>query len=273
METYTNIHNLVSDNITGSGITNAYLLTGSTGSVLIDTGWKSDEQSERIINYINKLNCAALKYIIVTHRHPPHWGNAEFVKRQTDASIISTTIEAPYINDYFENYKVDIEIDDSFAIDLGNFQISVMKTPGHTSGTLAVLEKQNKYLFPGDTIMEIGTSVINPEDGKIADYLKTIENFIKIKPHVIFPGQGNPITETYSKLSSLITHRKEREQEIINLLKQKESSVDDLFAQIYENLSEWLTHLAKNQITSHLIKLEDEGKVTKNQNMYKIIDF
>ena len=100
-----------------------------------------------------------------------------------------------------------------------------------------------------------------------------IDNFIKIEPKVIFPGQGDPVTETYDKLTSLITHRSDREQEILNLLKQKESSVDDLFEQIYENLSEWLSHLAKNQITSHLIKLEDEGKVTKDQNMYKLLDF
>ena len=53
MEIYPNIHNIVSENKTGQGITNAYLVTGTTGSVLIDTGWKSDEQSERIINYIN----------------------------------------------------------------------------------------------------------------------------------------------------------------------------------------------------------------------------
>ena len=273
MQIYPNIHNIVSENKTGQGITNAYLVTGTTGSVLIDTGWKSNEQSERIISYINKINCASLKYIIITHRHPPHWGNAEFVKKHNDAIIISTDIEAPYINDYFENYKVDIEIDDNLDIDLGNFQISVMKTPGHTSGTLAVFEKENKYLFPGDTIMEKGTSVINPGDGKIADYLETIENFIKIEPKVIFPGQGDPVTETYDKLTSLIAHRTDREQEIVNLLKQKEYSVDELFAQIYENLSEWLSHLAKNQITSHLIKLEDEGKVTKDQNMYKLIDF
>ena len=102
MEIYPNIHNIVSENKTGQGITNAYLLTGTTGSVLIDTGWKSDEQSERIISYINKIDCATLKYIIVTHRHPPHWGNSEFVKRHNDATIISTDIEAPYINDYFE---------------------------------------------------------------------------------------------------------------------------------------------------------------------------
>ena len=159
MEIYPNIHNIVSENKTGQGITNAYLVTGTTGSVLIE-------------------------YIIVTHRHPPHWGNSEFVKKLTDAAIISTDIEAPYINDYFENYKVDIEIDDNFDIDLGNFQISVMKTPGHTSGTLAVFEKENKYLFPGDTVMGKGTSVINPEDGKIADYLETIENFIKIERHL-----------------------------------------------------------------------------------------
>ena len=273
MEIYPNIHNIVSENKTGQGITNAYLVTGITGSVLIDTGWKSDEQSERIISYINKINCASLKYIIITHRHPPHWGNAEFVKRHNGAAIISTEIEAPYINDYFENYKVDIEIDDNLDIDLGNFQISVMKTPGHTSGSLAVFEKENKYLFPGDTVMGKGTSVINPEDGKIADYLETIENFIKIEPKVIFPGQGDPVTETHDKLTSLIAHRSDREQEIVNLLKQKESSVDDLFEQIYENLSEWLSHLAKNQITSHLIKLEDEGKVTKDQNMYKLLNF
>ena len=123
MEIYPNIHNIVSENKTGQGITNAYLVTGTTGSVLIDTGWKSDEQSERIINYINKIDCTTLKYIIVTHRHPPHWGNSEFVKKLTDAAIISTDIEAPYINDYFENYIVDIPILKYFVNLISTFEV------------------------------------------------------------------------------------------------------------------------------------------------------
>jgi len=44
-------------------------------------------------------------------------------------------------------------IDDGFIFDLGDIQLQVISTPGHTNGSICLLDKTHRLLFSGDTIM------------------------------------------------------------------------------------------------------------------------
>jgi hypothetical protein len=48
--------------------------------------------------------------------------------------------------------------------------------------------------------------------------------------------------------------------------------VDDLFRTIYPGLAARLGHLARNQILSHLAKLENEGRVSANGERFTCLD-
>jgi hypothetical protein len=112
--------------------------------------------------------------------------------------------------------------------------------------------------------------VVNPGEGEITLFLETMTKFMRYDPAVMYPGQGPVITNPQAKLQELVQHRREREAQIVDLLKQGPKSVDDLFRAIYTGLDERLGHLARNQIRSHLIKLEREGRVSASGEIYQV---
>jgi glyoxylase-like metal-dependent hydrolase (beta-lactamase superfamily II) len=118
--------------------------------------------------------------------------------------------------------------------------------------------------------MGSGSSVVNPGEGEISHYLQTLNKFLRYDPVVIYPGQGPVVTDPRGKINALIEHRKEREQQIVALLAQAPYSVDQIVATLYTGLREGLQHLAKNQVKSHLIKLEKEHKVIVEGDMYRL---
>ena len=159
---------------------------------------------------------------------------------------------------------------DGETLHLGDMTLEFVHAPGHTYGSLAVFLRERKALFAGDNVMGTGTSVVNPGEGEIALYLQTMEKFMRYDPAVIYPGQGPVVTSPRAKLQELIQHRREREAQIVTLLAQGPKSVDDLFRTIYSGLNERWSHLARNQIRSHLLKLENEGRVSASGQLYHV---
>jgi glyoxylase-like metal-dependent hydrolase (beta-lactamase superfamily II) len=237
----------------------------------VDTGWDRPGEAQARIDYWHGVGRPPLKGIVVTHRHPPHWGNAPALQNATGAPIISTAAEKEAIEAGMVGAAVNKVAQDGETLRLGDTTIEFVHAPGHTYGSLAVFIRENKALFAGDNVMGTGTSVVNPGEGEIALFLQTMEKFMRYDPAVIYPGQGPVITSPRAKLQELIRHRQEREEQIVDLLRQGPKSVDELFGTIYSGLNERLSHLARNQIRSQLIKLESEGRVSRSGQSYDLV--
>lgn len=270
MEVAPGIHNVLTEPAPASGITNTYLIVGTGGAIWVDTGWDREGQAQARIDYWHKVGSPQLKGIVVTHRHPPHWGNAPAIQKVTGAPIISTAAEKEAIEERMAGAKVGKVVQDGETLRLGNITIEFVHAPGHTYGSLAVFMREARALFTGDNVMGSGTSVVNPGEGEIALFLQTMEKFMRYDPAVLYPGQGPVITNPQAKLQELIRHRREREEQIVDLLKQGPKSVHDLFRIIYSGLDEGLSHLARNQIRSHLMKLENEARVSTDGPVYRL---
>lgn len=270
MEIAPGIHNVITEPAPASGVTNTYLIIGTQGAIWVDTGWDREGEAQARIDYWKRVGSPQLKGIVVTHHHPPHWGNAPAIHKVSGAPIIATPAEKAAIEGRTVGVGVHTVVQDGETLSLGNTTIEFVHAPGHTYGSLAVFLRESKALFPGDSVMGTGTSVINPGEGDIALFLQTMEKFMRYDPAVIYPGQGPVITNPGAKLQELIQHRQAREQQIVDLLKQGPKSVDDLFSIVYTGLNEWLSKLARNQIRSHLIKLENEGRVSASGETYHL---
>ncbi len=270
MELAPGIHNVITEQAPASGVTNTYLIVGTGGAIWVDTGWDRAGEAQARIDYWHRVGRPPLKGIVVTHRHPPHWGNAPAIQNVTGAPIISTAAEKAAIEEGMAGARVGHEVQDGETLGVGDTTIEFVHAPGHTYGSLAVFLRERKALFTGDNVMGTGTSVVNPGEGEIALFLQTMEKFMRYDPAVIYPGQGPVITSPQAKLRELIQHRREREEQIVDLLTQGPKSVDDLFRGIYSGLNERLSHLARNQIRSHLIKLEREGRVSASGQIYSL---
>lgn len=271
MEIAPGIHSILTDLQHATGVTNTYLIVGTQGAMFVDTGWDRPGEGKARIDYWEKIGKPPLKGIAITHRHTPHWGNAPAIQNACgNPPIIASFAEKDEIEARMRGAKVDRPVRDGETLSLGNITLEFIDAPGHTYGSMAVFIRETRALFTGDNVMGTGTSVVNPGEGEISLYLQTLDKFLRYDPAVIYPGQGPVVKEPRVKIDALILHRKEREQQIVALLAQTPSSAEQLAATLYAGLREGLQHLARNQVKSHLIKLEKEGKAVCKGDLYRL---
>lgn len=270
MEIASGIHNVITEPQVATGVTNTYLIVGRDGALWVDTGWNREGEAQARIDYWRGIGSPPVKGIVVTHRHPPHWENAPALQQAMGAPIISTPVEKEAIEARMTGARVNQLVRDGETLSLGNLTVEFLDAPGHTYGCLALFLREDKALFSSDSVMGTGTSVINPGEGDIGLFLQTMAKFIRYDPVVIYPGQGPVVTRPHAKLQALIQHRQKREQQILDLLTQGPKSVEDLFQAIYRDLNEPLSRLARNQIRTHLLKLENEGRVSVQGETYQL---
>jgi glyoxylase-like metal-dependent hydrolase (beta-lactamase superfamily II) len=65
-------------------------------------------------------------------------------------------------------------LEDGEIIDLGGRTLEVIHTPGHSPGSICLLDKKNRILFTGDTYFP-GPLYAHPEDVNIKDYMVSVD--------------------------------------------------------------------------------------------------
>jgi glyoxylase-like metal-dependent hydrolase (beta-lactamase superfamily II) len=239
------------DRLLGHFAPQVYLVVADEG-LLIDSGY-SDEGSIRcIIDYVNNFAGHRLAYIAITHAHPDHIGGAARLREKTGAKIILHSNE--------QTGTVDRVVADGDIISLKGIELEVVHTPGHNPGHICLYIRKDRILFSGDHVLGLGTTAIHPPKGDMEQYIDSLRKLLDYDIDLICPGHGPLIREPQRKLHELIEHRKEREDQVIALLRQGDNTVKQLVAQIYPELAGFLYRLAKVQVYAHLIKLEREGK-------------
>lgn len=162
------------------GFSNVYLIEGEE-SIVIDTSARANnDKVERALG--EKLD--SVTKVIFTHFHHDHIANFNLFKN-ADFFASKAEIES-YKKDPF-GAILDEEIAKEFGIEirpverleLEDFGMKLLLTPGHTAGSICILDEKRKILFSGDTLFprgEIGRTIYPtsvPE--KMEDSIKLIK--------------------------------------------------------------------------------------------------
>ena len=182
---------------------NNYLLIDeeSKEAALIDCSAVNPEVKAEL-----KKNGAKLKYILLTHGHFDHVAGI----RPTDAKIVMHEADLNILNQanmYLPAFgipeitipKVDIYIKDGDVIKLGENEIKVIHTPGHTQGGVCYLV--GDMLFSGDTIFLESVGRCDLEGGDFVQIVDSIKSKIFTLPEntTIYPGHGKSTTVAWEK--------------------------------------------------------------------------
>jgi glyoxylase-like metal-dependent hydrolase (beta-lactamase superfamily II) len=168
--------------------TNAYIVVcRKTGeSLVIDAPARASE-------IIVSLEGTKPRYILLTHDHYDHTGVIVSLRSRLKVPL-ATHVE----NTYQLKTPPEILLKDGDSLSLGNLNIVVMHTPGHTPGSICF--RIGKYLFAGDTIFPGGPGrTETPED--FQQILTSITEKIFRLPDdtIIFPGHGDGTTVKRAK--------------------------------------------------------------------------
>ena len=238
--------------MTGPG-TNTYLV-GIDEVAVIDPGPDDDGHLDAIVG----CGGGRIRWIVTTHTHIDHWPLAPRLKERTGAQVLAFRSEE-------DGLQVDEEIGDGHVIEGTEFRLQALHTPGHASNHLCYLLEADRMLFSGDHIMNGSTVVIGPPDGDMATYLDQLRRLQPMKLKAIAPGHGLVIDDPAAKLEEYLTHRAEREAQVLAALQAAgTATVADLETACYPDIKDELHPVAQKTVWAHLRKLADDGLAVTN---------
>ena len=188
---------------------NSYLLVNSQNeAILIDAPPESARQILELIIQKDLL----LKKIILTHGHWDHICDAGKIKSETNAELLIHNLDSHYLtnkksHDFMmfpitlDGVQPDILLNGNELIVLGEIELKVLHTPGHTSGGICLYTERFESLFSGDTLFQLGIGRTDFPDGNHLDLLSSIKEKLFTLPGAteVFPGHGDKTTIEYEK--------------------------------------------------------------------------
>lgn len=175
-------------------------------AVLVDCSSIDDKIADEL-----KSQGAVLKYILLTHGHFDHIAGIRPQINGDRPKVVMHKADLGWLNkanQYLPMFgmpeitipQVDIFVEDGDVIKLGNLEIKVLHTPGHTQGGVCYLVDGN--LFSGDTIFKESVGRCDLEGGDFAQIVDSIETKIFTLPDntTIYPGHGRVTSVEWEKL-------------------------------------------------------------------------
>ncbi len=170
-----------------SGRSNVFLLSNGEKNILIDTG--SGRLWDKLEKRLTNLGINHIEYLILTHAHFDHAGNAKRIKEKFGASVIIHKNEASYLATgdnilpkgtalitrqlvkifakkiaprlRYEPCQYDVLVDSNFDLKDYGFIAFILHTPGHTKGSISLIV-DNEIAIVGDAMFGIFKGSVFP---------------------------------------------------------------------------------------------------------------
>lgn len=104
------------------------------------------------------------------------------------------------------------------------------------------------------------TTVISPPDGDMRAYLASLKKIQGFDADKLVPTHGPWIEKPKAFVRGIITHRRMREGQILNLLANSPMTIDQLVEKMYTDIDKRLVPAAARSVLGHLVALVDEGR-------------
>lgn len=266
-----NVQRLTAPNsgvMTGPG-TNSYLVGDpTTGFIAIDPG-PAD------IEHLEKLWRAAggdIRAIVCTHSHPDHSPGAAPLQalctragqsappilglRSAPTARVASAFTPERELAHGEKLVLSAPVADAAT----RHTLQVIHTPGHAANHLCLMLEEDGLLFSGDHILNGSTTVIDPPDGNMADYLDSLDALDAAceahQAQFILPAHGYVLGEARGAIARLKAHRLAREAKVLAAMQAlPQGSMEDWVRHAYDDVPPRMWPVAQRSLLAHVERI------------------
>ena len=183
---------------------NCYLIEDekSGEAAIVDPGWYDE-----VITSVLESKNINLKYVLLTHGHFDHILGVYGLQHEDGAKVVIHQKDAEHLLDPKKSlcegnfpepqYPVnaDITVKDGDVLKLGDEEIKVMSTPGHTHGSVCYVLEKDRVIFSGDTLFCMTAGRTDFFDGSDEEMISSLKRLIALDgDYTVLPGHNRETT-------------------------------------------------------------------------------
>jgi glyoxylase-like metal-dependent hydrolase (beta-lactamase superfamily II) len=251
--------------VTGAG--NWTWLVPGRIPTLVDAGTGDSRHLEALVR---ALEGSTLAQVLVTHAHGDHASGAPAIEQQMPGVRFR---KMPWPERDAKWPVAWQPIRDGEEIPAGDGALRAVHTPGHAPDHLCFWHEASATLFGGDLAV-LGSTVWIPTSlgGDMAEYMASLERVRGLAPARILPAHGAVIDDPRQLLDEYLAHRREREAQVVDALREGISTPDAIVERLYVGVKERLIPFARESVLAHLRKLERDGRVRSESDTWHIME-
>ncbi len=244
--------------------TNTYLV-GTAKLMLIDPG---PADARHLAAILAAAAGRPITHIVITHTHRDHVDGLPAAIAATGAITAGygayelTSPLPPSRSGKGEridlSFKPDIVLRDGDHLTANGVTLEAVHTPGHTPDHLAFAVTGSGVLLSGDHVMAWNTSVVAPPEGRMGDYMRSLEKLMTRNDAAYFPGHGGQLPDPRRLVKAYLLHRRMREQAILECVREGGHAITSIVPRLYKGLDEKLIPAASLSVEAHVVHLSEQ---------------
>lgn len=233
--------------------TNTWILRapGSDECVVVDPGPKDRAHLDAV------AASGTVVLTLVTHRHADHTGGVKRFHRKSSAPVRA-------VGEKFL-YGDGATLADGEVIEAAGLRIEVLHTPGHTADSVSFV--LDDAILTGDTILGRGTTVLDPKDGSLADYLDSLDRLEAVGAEkAVLPGHGPELPDAAEVARAYRAHRRQRLDQVRAALVEigEDAKPMQVVRHVYSDVDKKLWPAARMSVKTQLAYLRENQLPRRN---------
>lgn len=187
--------------------------------------------------------------VLLTHGHADHSEGARAFAERVGCGVRALD----------PAYRLGEEgLRDGDVVAAGDLEVHVVATPGHTADSLSFHLPSEGVLLTGDTLLGRGTTVVAHPDGRLVDYLASLQRLRALvdtrAATAVWPGHGPVVPDARTVIETYLSHREERLEQVREALRElgPAASPAVVVARVYADLDPVLWGAAELSVRAQL---------------------
>ncbi len=236
--------------------TNTWVVGAPDGEcVVIDPGPLAGGHEAAILAAIEQRN-GRVTNVLLTHGHHDHSEGAVDL-----ANLLRVPLRA------WDRARMGALRDsadrlaDQERLEINGADLVVIATPGHSSDSVCFVA--GKAILTGDTVLGRGTSVVAHPDGRLSEYLSSLQQLSRLCTDAgidqLLPGHGPVIDDPRKVVDYYLSHRHERLEQVRAAMAGGATTVSEVVDRVYSDIPPEVRPAAEATVAAQLLYLEGDA--------------